>query len=128
MSNVDKALAQLVEKATSLGENVVDFCRAQAPELVNQFLHWKFVVSMAWTVGLGIAMVVGALLTLLALYGGKSKEVDEEIAMSFVLIGIGIVVVCVIPFLVALFTCIKIKCFSDLYLFDALMDLVRTMK
>jgi len=127
MSNVNKALAQLVERAISLGENVVDFCKAQAPELVNQYLHWEFVTSMAWMVGAGIVIIIGIILILC---GKKLKKMgrEEESWGLLIGVGIGIVIIFTLPFLAELFTCIKIKCFPDLYLFDTLMNLVRTMK
>ena len=127
MSNVNKALAQLVEKATSLGENVVDFCKAQAPELVNQYLHWEFVTSMAWAVGAGIVIIIGIILIL---RGRKLKRMGKEEESWGLLIGVGVgmVIIFTIPLLAELFTCIKIKCFPDLYLFDTLMNLVKTMK
>jgi hypothetical protein len=40
-SPINEQLSQLLTEAIQAGKNAVDFVQAQAPEIVQQLLHWK---------------------------------------------------------------------------------------
>lgn len=78
---LQKALAESVRLATEGLKQGKDFVVAQAPDVIQQLLRWKFYEAVMWAVALLVAAVALVLITRWSVRGKTSKQLDDIMPM-----------------------------------------------
>lgn len=73
---LEKALVQIIEKASSGVEAGINFLSAEIPDVIYQLLAWKL-AEAAFYIAINLIILV-VLLTIAIKFGGKGKKIDSQ--------------------------------------------------
>lgn len=90
-SPLNQALADSIIKATGLTGNLIDFTKIQLPDVIHQFLMWKFVES-------GLDFIIGILCFPLMFYFFKKSNGGDHEGYSLLSVICFVLVILFVPF------------------------------
>lgn len=137
-TNVQQAIVSILMGSKNVGGDIydasksvlaggIDLVKNQAPELVTEFLKWKFTEALIWTIGGLILFIFGAIVSFISikkLFFCPTKS-NEEYIPVLIFLGLLPVLIGCIGFFYHIFTIIQIWIAPKIYLIEYIADIIK---